>query len=67
MNVYWNQPYQLINFTKWMFLFYKKLRTKKWYTKIYNIEKWDKRYEELEKKIIRLNCIIVVIIQHPFQ
>jgi len=37
-------------FTKWMFLFYKKLRTKKWYTKIYNIEKWDKRYAELEKK-----------------
>ena len=37
-------------FTKWMFLFYKKLRTKKWYAKVYNIEKWDKRYEELEKK-----------------
>lgn len=39
-------------FTKWMFLFYKKLRTKKWYAKVYNIEKWDKRYEELEKKKI---------------
>lgn len=37
-------------FTKWMFLFYKKLRTKKWYAKVYNIEKWDKRYAELEKK-----------------
>jgi hypothetical protein len=37
-------------FTKWMPKLYKYLRVKKWYQKIYNIEKWDKRYEELEKK-----------------
>lgn len=37
-------------FTKWMFTFYKYLRVKKWYQKIYNIEKWDKKYEEYEKK-----------------
>lgn len=29
---------------------YKYLRTKKWYQKIYDIEKWDKRYDDLEKK-----------------
>ena len=37
-------------FTKWMFKLYAYLRVKKWYKKIYNIEKWDKRYEELGKK-----------------
>ena len=37
-------------FTKWMFKFYAYLREKKWYKKIYNIEKWDKKYEELRKK-----------------
>lgn len=37
-------------FTKWMFKFYAYLREKKWYQKLYNIEKWDKRYDELKKK-----------------
>lgn len=37
-------------FTKWMFKFYAYLRVKKWYKKLYNIEKWDKKYEELGKK-----------------
>ena len=37
-------------FTKWMFKFYAYLREKKWYKKLYNIEKWDKKYEELGKK-----------------
>jgi len=37
-------------FTKWMFKFYAYLRVKKWYQKIYNIEKWDKKYEALGKK-----------------
>ncbi|WP_299050620.1 hypothetical protein [uncultured Polaribacter sp.] len=29
---------------------YKKLRVKKWYQKMYNIEKWDKKYADLEQK-----------------
>lgn len=29
-------------FTKWMFKLYAYLRVKKWYQKMYNIEKWDK-------------------------
>ncbi len=37
-------------FSKWMFKLYAYLRVKKWYKKIYNIEKWDKKYAELEKK-----------------
>ncbi|MDP5106172.1 MAG: hypothetical protein NWQ31_08375 [Polaribacter sp.] len=37
-------------FTKWMFTFYKYLRVKKWYQKVYNVEKWDKKYAALEKK-----------------
>ena len=37
-------------FTKWMFKFYAYLRVKKWYQKIYNIEKWDKKYEALGKR-----------------
>lgn len=37
-------------FTKWMFKLYAYLRVKKWYQKVYNIEKWDKKYEELGKK-----------------
>ncbi|WP_299016632.1 hypothetical protein [uncultured Polaribacter sp.] len=36
--------------TKWAPKLYKKLRVKKWYQKIYNIEKWDKRYADLEEK-----------------
>ena len=37
-------------FNKWMFTFYKYLRVKKWYQKVYNVEKWDKKYDALEKK-----------------
>ncbi|WP_298778546.1 hypothetical protein [uncultured Polaribacter sp.] len=37
-------------FNKWMFKLYAYFREKKWYQKIYNIEKWDKRYEDLSKK-----------------
>lgn len=37
-------------FTKWMFKVYAYLRVKKWYQKMYNIEKWDKKYEQLAKK-----------------
>ena len=37
-------------FTKWMFKFYAYLRVKKWYRKIYNIEKWDKKYEKLANR-----------------
>ena len=37
-------------FSKWMFIFYKYLRVKKWYQKVYNVEKWDKKYAALEKK-----------------
>lgn len=37
-------------FTKWMFKLYAYLRQKKWYQKVYNIEKWDKKYEQMAKK-----------------
>jgi hypothetical protein len=37
-------------FSRWMFTIYAYLRVKKWYKKIYNIEKWDKKYAELAKK-----------------
>ena len=37
-------------FTKWMFKLYAYLRVKKWYQKVYNIEKWDKKYEALKKR-----------------
>lgn len=37
-------------FSKWMFKWYAYLREKKWYQKIYNIEKWDKKYEMLKEK-----------------
>ena len=37
-------------FTNWMFKLYAYLRVRKWYQKIYNIEKWDKKYELLRKK-----------------
>ncbi|MDX6746340.1 hypothetical protein SHK09_05995 [Polaribacter sp. PL03] len=37
-------------FTRWMPRLYKYLRVKNWYKKLYNIEKWDKRYEKLEDK-----------------
>ena len=37
-------------FTKWMFKLYAYLRVKKWYQKVYNIEKWDKKYEALKNR-----------------
>lgn len=36
--------------TKWAPKLYKKLRVKKWYQKLYNIDKYDKRYAALENK-----------------
>ena len=33
-----------------MFTLHDKLRDKKWYKKMYNVEKWDKKYDELKKK-----------------
>ncbi|WP_405606110.1 hypothetical protein [Polaribacter sp. Asnod1-A03] len=37
-------------FNNWMFKFYKYLRVKNWYKKVYNLEKMDKKYARLEKK-----------------
>lgn len=37
-------------FSRWMFTMYAYFRVKKWYQKIYNIEKWDKKHAELKKK-----------------
>ena len=37
-------------FSKWMFQLHDNWRNKKWYKKMYNVEKWDKKYEELKKK-----------------
>lgn len=37
-------------FSNWMFKLYAYLREKKWYRKVYNIEKWDKKYEMLKKR-----------------
>mgnify|MGYP000214789939 CR=1 FL=1 len=37
-------------FSNWMFKLYAYFREKKWYRKIYDIEKWDKKYEALKKK-----------------
>ncbi|SHN04175.1 hypothetical protein [Polaribacter sp. KT 15] len=36
--------------TRWMPKLYKYFRVKKWYQKIYNIEKWDKRYAKMGDK-----------------
>ncbi len=37
-------------FRKYMFTVYAYLRQKKWYQKIYDIEKWDKKYDALKKR-----------------
>ncbi|WP_439127416.1 hypothetical protein [Polaribacter sp.] len=37
-------------FSRWMFKMYAYFREKKWYQKIYNIEKWDKKYEKLKQR-----------------
>ena len=39
---------------------YQKLRVKKWYAKIYNIEKWDKVYKKLENKSEMLKMMMVM-------
>lgn len=36
--------------TRWSYKMYRYFREKKWYQKIYDIEKWDKRYDDLAKK-----------------
>lgn len=36
--------------TKWSFQLHKRNRTKKWYKKLYNVEKWDKLYKDIEDK-----------------
>lgn len=47
-------------FTKWMFKFYAYLRVKKWYKKIYDIEKWDKKYELLGKKKNHFSGMMII-------
>jgi hypothetical protein len=47
-------------FSKWMFKMYAYLRVKKWYRKIYNIEKWDKKYAQLEKKKNNLQGLMFI-------
>ncbi len=39
-----------IYITKWSYKIYKKFRDKKWYKKVYNIEKLDKVYKNIEEK-----------------
>ncbi|KGL63045.1 hypothetical protein [Polaribacter sp. Hel1_85] len=47
-------------FNNWMFKLYAYLRVKKWYQKIYNIEKWDKKYEHLAKKENKLTGLMFI-------
>lgn len=47
-------------FSKWMFKMYAYLRVKKWYKKMYNIEKWDKKYAEMEKKKNNLQGLMFI-------
>jgi hypothetical protein len=47
-------------FTKWMFKMYAYLREKKWYQKMYNIEKWDKKYEKLAKKKNKISGLMFI-------
>jgi hypothetical protein len=47
-------------FSRWMFKMYAYLREKKWYQKIYNIEKWDKKYAEMEKKKNNLQGLMFI-------
>ena len=47
-------------FTKWMFTLYGYLREKKWYQKIYNIEKWDKKYEKLAEKKNKITGLMFI-------
>ncbi len=39
-----------VYFTKLMPKLYQKLRVKKWYAKINDIKKWDKRFEQMDRK-----------------
>ncbi len=45
-------------YTKWMHSIYRRLREKKWYQKIYNIEKWDKRYAAMKE---RKNLVVAMM------
>ncbi len=36
--------------TKWSYRLHKKNRNKKWYNKFYDVQKWDKLYQEMQKK-----------------
>lgn len=47
-------------FTKWMFKLYAYLRVKKWYQKIYNIEKWDKKYEKMAEKKNKISGLMFI-------
>ena len=47
-------------FSKWMFQLYAYLREKKWYQKIYNIEKWDKKYEKLAENKNKLPGLMFI-------
>ena len=47
-------------FNNWMFKLYAYFREKKWYQKIYNIEKWDKKYEILAKKENKLTGLMFI-------
>jgi len=47
-------------FSKWMFKLYAFFRVKKWYQKIYNIEKLDKKYAELKKKKNNLQGLMFI-------
>jgi len=46
--------------TKLMPKIYQKLRVKKWYAKIYDIEKWDKVYKKLERKSETIKMMMVM-------
>ena len=47
-------------FTKWMFKLYAYQREKKWYRKIYNIEKWDKKYAKMKEKKNKISGLMFI-------
>ena len=47
-------------FTKWMFKMYAYLREKKWYQKMYNIEKWDKKYSKMKEKKNKISGLMFI-------
>ncbi|CAL2065414.1 hypothetical protein [Tenacibaculum sp. 190524A05c] len=46
--------------TKWSFQLHKRNRTKKWYKKLYNVEKWDKLYKDIEDKKDVVSTMLVL-------